>query len=196
MKKWLLCLGLLLNGCKNSYIVKRNPESDIIKIGLVVSEEDKSIIEGLNLNVQFTYVCNLDCMSRFEDLEDDYVDGIVLIGDNVIDSFELFENKNHIPTISVYKQDELNALKKMYPEYKTWEYVTSEIVDNEADAYYIEEGIEIEIDQPFYQKNNSQSICTLVEDKDQFQEDLNECIDAFINEDNTHSIFYIEWIKK
>ena len=67
MKKWLLCLMLLLSGCKSDYTMQRNPESDIIKIGLVVSEKDKFLIEGLDLNVQFSYVCNLDCKKRFKD---------------------------------------------------------------------------------------------------------------------------------
>lgn len=196
MKKLFLLLVLILGGCTNDYTMKRNPESDVIKIGLVVSEKDKHIIEGLDLNVKFSYVCNLDCKNRFKDLEEEYVDGIVLIGEDVNQLFESFENKNHIPTISVYKQNQLIALKKLYPEYSTWQHVTSEIIDEKVDAYYIDEGLKIETNKPFYQNNNPQSICVLVEDKIKFQEDLNNRIQYFINTSNNDSTLYIEWIKK
>lgn len=197
MKKLLLCLVLLLSGCKNGYTLIRNPESDVIKLGLVVSETDKHIIEGLDIDVQFTYVCNMDCLKRFNDLEKEYVDGIVLVGEEVIQSFENFENKNNIPTITAYKQNQFFALKKLFPELKNWEHVSSnEISDEEVDAYYIEEGITIEIEKPFYQLNNSKSMCTLIEDKIKFQQDLNKRIDYFINTSNNDSTLFIEWIKK
>lgn len=197
MKKILLCLVLLLSGCKNGYTLIRNPESDVIKLGLVVSETDKHLIEGLDIDVQFTYVCNMDCLKRFNDLEKEYVDGIVLVGEEVIQSFENFENKNNIPTITAYKQNQFFALKKLFPELKNWEHVSSnEISDEEVDAYYIEEGITIEIEKPFYQLNNSKSMCTLIEDKIKFQQDLNKRIDYFINTSNNDSTLFIEWIKK
>lgn len=197
MKKLLLCLVLLLSGCKNGYTLIRNPESDVIKLGLVVSETDKHLIEGLDIDVQFTYVCNMDCLKRFNDLEKEYVDGIVLVGEEVIQSFENFENKNNIPTITAYKQNQFFALKKLFPELKNWEHVSSnEISDEEVDAYYIEEGITIEIEKPFYQLNNSKSMCTLIEDKIKFQQDLNKRIDYFINTSNNDSTLFIEWIKK
>ena len=196
MKKLLLCLVLLLSGCKNGYTLIRNPESDVIKLGLVVSETDKHLIEGLDIDVQFTYVCNMDCLKRFNDLEKEYVDGIVLVGEEVIQSFENFENKNNIPTITAYKQNQFFALKKLFPELKNWEHVSSnEISDEEVDAYYIEEGITIEIEKPFYQLNNSKSMCTLIEDKIKFQQDLNKRIDYFINTSNNDSTLFIEWIK-
>ena len=50
-----------------------------------------------------------------KDLEKEYVDGIILIGEDVNRLFESYENSNHIPTISVYKQNQLLALKKLYP---------------------------------------------------------------------------------
>lgn len=197
MKKLLLCFVLLLGGCKDGYIMKRNPESDVIKIGLVVMEKDKHIIEGLNLNVQLSYVCNMDCKSRFEDLEAEYVDGIILIGEEVNQQFEQFENKNHIPVVSVYKQNPLYTLRIMYPEYEKWVHVvTDEMVNSEADAYYVNEGIDIETDKPFYQKNNSQSMCVLIEDKYKFQDDLNSRIQNFIDVNNNDSTLFIEWIKK
>ena len=195
MKKLLLCLVLLLGGCKNGYRVERNPESDVIKIGLVVSEKDKHLIEGLDLNVQFSYVCNLDCKKRFNDLEKEYVDGIVLIGEEVNHLFESYENKNHIPTISVYRHNELLSLKKLYPDY-TWQHVNNEILDEEVDAYYIDEGFHIETSKPFYQKNNPQSMCELVEDKVKFKDDLNNRIQYFIHTSNNDSTLYIEWTKK
>lgn len=195
MKKWLLCLILLLGGCKSGYTMKRNPESDVIKIGLVVSEKDKSLIEGLDLNVQFSYVCNLDCKKRFKDLEKEYVDGIILIGEDVNRLFESYENTNHIPTISVNKQNQLFALKKLYPEY-TWQHVTSEIIDEKVDAYYIDAGIHVDIDKPFYQIDNPQSLCELTEDKAKFKDDLNNRIQHFIHSSNNDSTLYIEWTKK
>ena len=195
MKKLLLSLVLLLGGCRNSYRIERNPESDVIKIGLVVSEKDKYLIEGLDLNVQFSYVCNLDCKKRFKDLEKEYVDGIILIGEDVNRLFESYENNNHIPIISVQKHNQLFALKKLYPEY-TWQHVTSEILDEEVDAYYMDEGIQVETNKPFYQKNNPQSMCELIEDKVKFKDDLNNRIQHFIHTSNNDSTLYIEWTKK
>lgn len=197
MKKWLLCIILLLSGCKNGYTIQRNPESDVIKMGLVVSENEKHLIEGLDLNVQYIYVCHLDCEKRFKDLENEYVDGIVLIGEEVNRLFGMFENKNHIPTIAVYKENPFLSLRKLFPEYKTWEYVSSNKITNEkAEAYYIEEGIDIEVEKPFYQNNNSKSMCELIEDKNKFQKDLNNRIDYFIHTSNNDSTLYINWTKK
>ena len=195
MKKLLLCLVLLLSGCKNGYSVERNPESDVIKIGLVVNEKDKYLIEGLDLNVQLSYVCNLDCKKRFNDLEKEYVDGIVLIGEEVNRLFESYENKNHIPIISVYRHNELLSLKKLYPDY-TWQHVTDERIDENVDAYYVEEGIDVETSKPFYQKNNPQSMCELIEDKVKFKDNLNNRIQHFIHSSNNDSTLYIEWTKK
>ena len=57
-----------------------------------------------------------------------------------------------------------------------------------VDAYYIDEGIRLETSKPFYQKNNPQSMCELIEDKVKFNDDLNNRIQHFIHSSNNDLI--------
>lgn len=197
MKKIVLCLLLLIGGCKNGYTLIRNPKSDDIKIGLIIDEDEKDLIDGINIQVDQIYVCKQDCVNKMIALEKEYVDGMILIGEKVFQSFQTYENINRIPTIYIKKESQIDALQRIYPEYEKWIHVTSEKMECEkAEAYYYDEGITVHTEKPFFQNHNDKSICTLIEDKSKFEKDLNEQIEQLIQSNYYTPIIIVEWIKK
>lgn len=199
MKKLILCLILLLSGCNNEYTLIRNEIGDEIKFGLIIDENEKDLITGLTINHTDVYVCKENCLKQIMELEKEYVDGLVLIGEQALNAINQFDNENQIPIIQVIKQSQFDALKHIFPEYQNWLYVNDgTVIDEtlEVDAYYFEEGIKVEVEQPFYQANHNNSMCTLVLDKEQFEIDLNQRIQYLINANPYNPPLIIKWIKK
>ena len=92
--------------------------------------------------------------------------------------------------------EKLDSLKKLFPQYQNWvEANDSENVE-EADALYYEEGAEVTTDLPFYQENNSQSLCILIPDKEQFINGLETKISLLIENRLKDYSLYIDWTAK
>ncbi|MGN1344376.1 MAG: hypothetical protein ACI4U3_07330 [Traorella sp.] len=194
MKKIILCFLVILCGCSSNYTLIRNPQSDVIKIALVVDEKDAYLFENMTLNRTTLYVCNQACLDKLYEAENNYVDGLILMGENVMSALTFFDNKNDIPIIQIEKQNRLSALQEIYPDL-IWQ--TDDLEIDEIDdkmAFYYEEDEEVKADV-FYQNNHPDSICQLDLDKNTLETDINQAIDELI-ENQFQSNIIVKWIKK
>ena len=196
MKKGFLCLLLLcLSGCVNGYTLIREPDSDAVKIVILADENERELV---NLQIENTEVvfCQNDCTQEIEEAENEYVDGLVAVGNTVLQAIDSYENTNEIPIIKVMMNDPLESLKKLFPQYQNWVAASDSENVEEADALYYEEGAEVTTDKPFYQEDNPQSICTLIPDREQLVSELETKISLLLENRLREYNIYLEWIVK
>ena len=194
MKKLILCIVLFLNGCNAQYISNRYSQSDKIMITLIVDEQDMFIVDGLDIDVDNIYICKDDCLNKFYEAEKNYVDGILCLGNSSNESLINYNNVNHIPVIQIFKQEQFDALKEIYPDY-SWVKVNENEELEDADAYFYEKGMSVNEEVLFYQDGNENSVCELIMDRKQLEIDINEKINFLINDQKVENII-IRWIKK
>ena len=195
MKKVWLCLLFFLSGCVNGYTLIRESDSDVIKIIILTDENEREWVSSPIDNTEVVF-CQSDCKQEIKNAEDEYVDGIVAVGEAALQAVSEYENPNQIPVIEVMMNEKLDYLKKLFPQYQNWvEANDSENVE-EADALYYEEGAEVTTDLPFYQENNPQSLCILIPDKEQFINGLETKISLLIENRLKDYSLYIDWTAK
>lgn len=194
MKKILLCLLLVVAGCTNGYTLIRSPESDVIKMILLVDEQQKELVEGLQMESVQIRFCSENCAEEIKKCEHEYVDVLAIYGQRVMQAIDEYENVNHIPILKIIEAEPLDSLRKLFPEYVHWEIIHEEAVEYEqADAYYIDEGLEVMVSQPFYQNGNEESLCSLILDKGKFQAEIEDRISLLLNSKRREYSYTVEW---
>ena len=195
MKKVWLCLLFFLSGCVNGYTLIRESDSDVIKIIILTDENEREWVSSPIDNTEVVF-CQSDCKQEIKNAEDEYVDGIVAVGEAALQAVSEYENPNQIPVIEVMMNEKLDSLKKLFPQYQNWVEANDSGNVEEADALYYEEGAEVTTDLPFYQENNPQSLCILIPDKEQFINGLETKISLLIENRLKDYSLYIDWTAK
>ena len=80
MKKVWLCLLFFLSGCVNGYTLIRESDSDVIKIIILTDENEREWVSSPTDNTEVVF-CQSDCKQEIKNDEDEYVDGIVAVGE-------------------------------------------------------------------------------------------------------------------
>lgn len=194
MKKWILCVVLFVSGCRNGYTLSRNHVSDHIKLLIVSDEINEKLIQDFNYeNVDIQKViCDFSCKDKIKEAENDYFDGIVLNGQKSINSWGKFENINKIPSIEIQKEEELDALKRIYPQYK---WMTTKDKDKQLkdNAYYYLESEQANEEKIFFQKNNLKSICQLIEDQNQLYIEMKKAVNELL-QGKEKTVITVKWL--
>lgn len=187
MKKVICLLLVFLCGCQSGYTLNRNHESEKLKL-MIMSDINHTELDNFsyeNVDVQKIY-CAGNCTSLFKEIENGYFDGIILNGDLSVKSYHNYNNVNEMPVIIIQNESELNALKRLYSQYK-WENSQS-LSDEKDSAIYYKENEKVDEEKVFYQKDNPKSICQLVENREQFLIDLNKKINELLDNKMKDSI--------
>lgn len=194
MKKGWLCVFLFLSGCASGYTLSRNPESDLTKILLLADDKEEWLSTLPEIDDVEVHFCQSDCKDEIEMAEKEYVDGLIAVGDTALKAVFEYANPNQIPVIEVKMNDQMDALKKIYPEYE-WINANEENEHEQGYAYYYEMDVEVNADEPFYQKDHPLSLCTLVPDQNQLVSELDEKISLLLKDRLNDFTIYIDWVK-
>ncbi len=186
MKKAVILLCLFLCGCSNGYHLSRNTDTDKIHFAFLSDQEYNSKLDAYETSF---YVCDDHCTDTIKEIELSWADGIFVMGEHSVDMMNHYQNVNQIPIITIEYEDELTALKRLFPEYLIW----SDDQNEKADAYYINEREEVLTEKPFYQKNNPISLAELEEDQTQFHFDMNQKADEIVNAAISDYNIIIKW---